>query len=254
VEVCLIILGCGFTFASVSALIDLELLAGWDALAACYLVIGFVVVRRRRLRPDPIQPGGSRAQRLLTGARINFAFTLVASVVGMASAGAVLEHGKDVGYSDVIRPLGAVAIVCGWMLLHVGYARFYARCYYDPTGESGRGMDFPGSPVPIASDFLYFSFTMGTSFAASDVTVTSPPLRWHVMVHSVLSFFYNTIVLALAIGILTGRLTASSWAAQRMPLKNAADGPAVSRDVRADAGRRFPPLCACSAIICEPKL
>jgi uncharacterized membrane protein len=204
-EVCLIVLGCGFTFASVSALTDLEFLAAWDVLAGGYLLVGFAVVRRRRLRPDPIQPGGSRAQRLLTGARINFAFTLVASLVGMTSAGAVLEHGKVAGYGDVIRPLGAVAIVLAWMLLHVGYARFYARCYYDPTGESGRGLDFPGSPVPITSDFLYFSFTLGTSFAASDVTVTSAPLRWHVMVHSVLSFFYNAVVLVLAIGILTGR-------------------------------------------------
>jgi uncharacterized membrane protein len=57
----------------------------------------------------------------------------------------------------------------------------------------------------MATDFLYFSFTLGTSFAASDVTVTSQAMRWHVMVHSILSFFYNTVVLAVAFGILTGK-------------------------------------------------
>ena len=50
-----------------------------------------------------------------------------------------------------------------------------------------------------------FSFTLGTSFAASDVTVTSRTMRWHVMMHSILSFFYNTVVLAVAFGILTGK-------------------------------------------------
>jgi uncharacterized membrane protein len=33
----------------------------------------------------------------------------------------------------------------------------------------------------------------------------NPAMRWHVMVHSVLSFFYNAVVLAAAIGFLTGK-------------------------------------------------
>ena len=33
----------------------------------------------------------------------------------------------------------------------------------------------------------------------------SRQLRWHVMVHSVVAFFYNAIVLAVAVGIITGR-------------------------------------------------
>jgi uncharacterized membrane protein len=69
----------------------------------------------------------------------------------------------------------------------------------------GRGLEFPHGAAPMATDFLYFSFTLGTSFAASDVTVTSQTMRWHVMIHSILSFFYNTVVLAVAFGILTGK-------------------------------------------------
>ena len=59
--------------------------------------------------------------------------------------------------------------------------------------------------MPTATDFLYFSFSVGTSFAVSDVNVASQAMRWHVMVHSVLSFFYNAVVLAAAIGFLTGK-------------------------------------------------
>ncbi|HEY6594740.1 MAG TPA: DUF1345 domain-containing protein [Asanoa sp.] len=47
--------------------------------------------------------------------------------------------------------------------------------------------------------------TIGVSFATSDVEVRSRVLRWHVMVHSVLGFFYNAVVLAVAIGVVTGR-------------------------------------------------
>jgi uncharacterized membrane protein len=64
---------------------------------------------------------------------------------------------------------------------------------------------FPDCPHPALVDFLYFSFTVGVSFAVSDVEVRSRALRWHVMVHSILSFFYNAIVLAVAINIITGR-------------------------------------------------
>jgi uncharacterized membrane protein len=57
-----------------------------------------------------------------------------------------------------------------------------------------------------STDFYYFAFTLGTSFAVSDVVVTTAGMRWHVMVHSVLSSCYNAVLPAVAIGILTNRL------------------------------------------------
>jgi uncharacterized membrane protein len=204
IEVALIVLGLAFTLSSATPGSDAAFLLGWDVLAVSYLATGFVLVRRRRWRPDPIRPDGALAGRLLTGARLNFAFTIAASLVGIGTAGAVLDHGTNASYGQAIRFFGTVAIVCAWLLLHAGYARFYARRYYTSAG-SEPGLEFPRSAAPTATDFLYFSFTLGTSFAVSDVNVTNPQMRWHVMVHSVLSFFYNAIVLALAVGILTGR-------------------------------------------------
>jgi uncharacterized membrane protein len=208
----LIALGIGFTILSQTAGSDLAYLIGWDVLAVVYLTIGFVVVRRRRKGPDLVQYTGNLGQQWLTGARLSFGFTIAASVVGMGSASSVLTNGKNATYGDPIRFFGGVAIVAAWLLLHVGYARFYARRYYSNEGPAdrdstgvGHGLEFPHGAVPMATDFLYFSFTLGTSFAASDVTVTSQTMRWHVMIHSILSFFYNTVVLAVAFGILTGK-------------------------------------------------
>ena len=45
----------------------------------------------------------------------------------------------------------------------------------------------------------------GCAFATSDVTVTARRLRWTVTVHSVLAFFYNAVVMAVAFKILTGQ-------------------------------------------------
>ena len=214
----------------------------WDLVAISYLVVGAVVLRLRRGQDSPAGPAGGPAGpaslhglRLLGSPRFNFAFTLAASIVGMTSASVVISHGDAPGTGPDIRFFGTIAIGCAWMLLHAGYARFYGCLYYRPGVTGGRaggpaggaaggmaggpaggaaggmaggpagGLDFPRREYPGPDDFMYFAFTLGTSFAVSDVSVTAPSLRWHVMVHSVLSFFYNAIVVALAIAVLTGR-------------------------------------------------
>lgn len=58
--------------------------------------------------------------------------------------------------------------------------------------------------MPELAEFLYFSFTIGTSFAVSDVTVVSRSMRKRVTAHSVLSFFFNAAVVAIAIDWLKG--------------------------------------------------
>lgn len=61
---------------------------------------------------------------------------------------------------------------------------------------------FPKRTVPFFSDFLYFSFTIGTAFATSDARVETSRSRWIVMMHSVVSFLYNALVVAVAFQIL----------------------------------------------------
>jgi uncharacterized membrane protein len=200
------VLGLGFTVGASQARWQLRYLIAWDLVAATYLVTGALVMRRRRGRTDPAGYRGRAAAwvRPLRSARFNFAFTLAASLVGMSSARAVIRYGSNASVGSDIKFFGAAAILCAWLLLHAGYARFYASLYHGASG-SARALEFPRSERPNAVDFMYFSFTLGASFAVSDVSVTSPSMRWHVMAHGVLSFFYNAIVLALAIGIVTGR-------------------------------------------------
>jgi uncharacterized membrane protein len=208
VELVLILIGVGFTVGSGTAAVELRYLVAWDVIALAYLAVGAVVLRRHRAEEGlATAPAEVPGLRLLGTARFNFAFTLAASIVGMTSASVVISHGSAPAEGPDIRFFGSIAIGCAWILLHAGYARFYAGLYYR-RGEGGGvagGLDFPRRESPGPDDFMYFAFALGTSFAVSDVSVTSSALRWHVMVHSVLSFFYNAIVLALAFSILTGR-------------------------------------------------
>ncbi|HEY1622971.1 MAG TPA: DUF1345 domain-containing protein [Streptosporangiaceae bacterium] len=214
-ELGLVALGAGFAFFSQTAGSDLAYLSGWDVLVVCYLAIGFAVARHRRMRPDAARPGGGLG-RLLASARLSFGFTIAVSLIGILSLDSALFYGGNTAYGKEIRLSGGVAIVAAWLLLHAGYAAFYASRYYEGEALAGAadtagvprvrgGLEFPHCTAPMATDFLYFSFTVGTSFAVSDVNVASQAMRWHVMVHSVLAFFYNAVVLAAAIGFLTGR-------------------------------------------------
>jgi hypothetical protein len=67
--------------------------------------------------------------------------------------------------------MAALGVVSAWGVLHSSYALHYAYLYYRNEGSPG-GLDFPGEQSPKQHDFAYFAFTVGTSFAVSDVNVT----------------------------------------------------------------------------------
>jgi len=202
-ELALIAIWVGFALVAEGERERASYLLLWDVIAGLYLAVGITVVRHRRNRHGGVlDEPASGWRRALISPRFNFACILGASLAGLSAAGTVLYYGRAAG--GRITLVGAAAIFFAWLLLHAGYARFYAGlCFEHPGGQ--RPLEFPGTTRPTPVDYMYFAFTLGTSFAVSDVSVTTPSMRWHVLAHSVLSFFYNAIVLALAVGILTGR-------------------------------------------------
>lgn len=192
-EIALILVGLGFVFVADED--ELVYLAVWDLLAVLYVGIGAAVLRRSRRAPTPVSAGPS-THRL----RFNFLFALVASLIGFTVAVdiAVSENPDD--YAILLNILGVVAMILSWMLLQAGYARRYATMY-----RQAGGLTFPDTPDPSAVDFVYFAVTIGTAFSVSDVLVTTARMRWHVLVHSIISFFYNAAVVAFALSLFAGR-------------------------------------------------
>ncbi|MGH3398859.1 MAG: DUF1345 domain-containing protein [Streptosporangiaceae bacterium] len=208
-ELTLILIWLCFIVIAVGERSHARYLAVWDVVAAIYVVLGMLAIRRRRgQRATPIgRHDVGPWLRPLCGARLEFATILGASLAGLSSAVTVLYYAT--GKIDALQGVGALAIVFAWILLHAGDGRFYAVYYESLARGRGAPLAFPRDDHPTVVDFFYFSFsfsfTLGTSFAVSDVAVVTPSMRWHVMMHSVLSFFYNAAVLALAVGILRPR-------------------------------------------------
>jgi uncharacterized membrane protein len=100
-----------------------------------------------------------------------------------------------------VATLAFAAAPLGWAMVHVLMAQHYAHAYYTPDvgGADLRGMNFPGTDQPSLADFWYFSFGIGMTAQVSDVTVGTPDLRRWVLGHAVGAFFYNTVILALAV-------------------------------------------------------
>jgi hypothetical protein len=99
--------------------------------------------------------------------------------------------------------MAALGVISAWGVLHTSYALHYAYLYYR-SEESAGGLAFPGEESPKQRDFAYFAFTVGTSFAVSDVNVTDSAIRQAVLGHQILSFFYNTSILATVITMIIG--------------------------------------------------
>lgn len=201
VELALITLGLASIFWPSNGLRDDVLITSlWDLVALLYLLIRWRRVRRSRKGKD----GGW--QTALVGRRFGELFTVLASMVGIgAGLDISLNSGAPVGteLNELAKIVGVPAVILAWLILHFGYAERYAHVYFDDLPV--RSMDFPGTERPGYVDFVYFAFTLGTSFAVSDVSVLTSRLRTHVLAHSVLSFFYNTAILGIAIGVISGK-------------------------------------------------
>lgn len=66
------------------------------------------------------------------------------------------------------------------------------------------GISFPSKEAPDYVDFAYFSFVIGMTFQVSDVQVESRLIRRFVLMHSLISFVFNTIIVALTINTIAG--------------------------------------------------
>jgi uncharacterized membrane protein len=202
-EFLLVVLGLGWLIAPNTGL-DVVFLLAWDVFALVAIVTRWVRIRRYRLVGEEAEPSWLPS---LLGRRWNFAATLVVSVVGMTAGGLILVANtiaeEDDEMASVLQISAVPAVLAAWILLHFGYADRYARLHYQSVPE--RGLRFPATERPNLLDFAYFAFTVGTSFATSDVEVRARPIRSTVLTHSVVSFVYNTAILGIAVGVITGK-------------------------------------------------
>lgn len=166
-------------------------LLGFDGFALAYL--GQIVRHAGRTTADDLR---RHAEDEDEGIALILILALGAVIASLAAIGLVLARPTGSG-SFVTAALALTAVPLGWAVVQTLAAFHYAHLHYAPK-EHCR-LSFPGTADPAPWDFLYFSFTIGMAVQTADVTIATSPMRRIVLFHSVLAFFYNTVILALAV-------------------------------------------------------
>jgi uncharacterized membrane protein len=131
-------------------------------------------------------------------------------VFGLAAAIVILGRGPHVVNAHekaIIYAVGLYAVLAGWALIHTMFTFRYAHLYYfdsDDDGSAQRGLIFPGTLDPNDYDFAYFSFVIGMTFQVSDVAIKDSGVRRVALLHALISFAYNTTIVALVINLVSG--------------------------------------------------
>lgn len=105
--------------------------------------------------------------------------------------------------------LSIASVACSWWLVHTIFTFRYAHLYYKSSSKINsedkyiEGLEFPNEKEPDYLDFVYFSFVLGMTFQVSDVQITSKRIRRLALIHGILSFAFNTVILALSINVIS---------------------------------------------------
>lgn len=183
------VFGLGLWGAAVAFPAHIRVLVGVNGFFLAYLVL--MVALALRLAPADLR---AHAEIEDEGAALILTLALFAVSV---SLGAIFLALNDKGTSTVEAVFALASVPLGWATLHIMATFRYAHLYFAPDADAG--LDFPGQAGPDIWDFAYFSFTVGMTAQVSDVQVTGPRMRRMVLLHGVGSFFYNTVILALAV-------------------------------------------------------
>jgi uncharacterized membrane protein len=191
-------LGCGaLAWAATPALsFHARLAVTGDAFYLIYLVlVVFVVVRA------PASAFRDWVEEEDEGLFLVMLITVAAVVFSLVSIFSLLNAGH--GQRSIFLLLSLASAPLGWLVLHTVTALHYARAYY--RGEEGpdpKGLSFPGTQEPGVWEFLYYSFVVGMTAQVSDVQVLSTPMRRLTLLHGLISFAFNTFILALAVNVI----------------------------------------------------
>jgi uncharacterized membrane protein len=175
-------------------------LVGWDVGVGLYLILAWTLIMAAQ---DEHMERRARDQD--DGAAVILLLTMTAAI---ASIGAIVLELLNVKSAPASSTgwrvaLAGVTIVFSWFFVHTSFALHYAHEYFSRGAHAKEHcLKFPDDNLrPGYSDFLYFSFILGATSQTADVAITSPGMRRLVLIHSIISFFFNTTLLAMAVNI-----------------------------------------------------
>lgn len=173
--------------------------AGWSV---AYLMHTLAVFRRLDALQLAAALKGSaprgRASRI--GAMISGTAPTIAVQWSIIAIAAVLVFTLWPGLlTDPVTVWFSILVVASsWGVTVVAYAVHYAR--FDAERA---GIEFPGTDRGrVFLDYLYLAVQVQTTFGTSDVNLTESPARGLVTGHTIVSFAFNTVIIAMLITVL----------------------------------------------------
>jgi uncharacterized membrane protein len=177
-----------------------RLLVGWDCGVVFLLVSIYVWMRSLSaqqicLRYVEEDPSATFILVVVTAAAL---LSLIATVQVLATV-------RHLPYQERIWHLALVALtlIASWLLVPTIFTVHYADMFYSAP-PSQRPLHFPQTEMPVFADFAYFSFTIAAASQTADVTTTNRSIRKVLIVHEVISFFFNAAVVGFAINVTAG--------------------------------------------------
>jgi uncharacterized membrane protein len=183
----------------------------WIAFGLCIIIMDWIIILTAH--PAEIRKIASIEDSSRT---LIFLFVIVASLMSLLAIMLLLLSTKN--QSDAVvtaRVLLAMAsVIVSWWLVHTIFTLRYAHMYYatDPDDDKKLkhlgGLEFPGDEKePDYLDFVYFSFVVGMTFQVSDVEISARSIRRLAWLHGLISFAFNTAIVALSINVISGMVS-----------------------------------------------
>jgi uncharacterized membrane protein len=185
--------------------LPLQLVLSWNAFAVTSILLAWI-----RIIFADAKSAVLTAKLQDTGRTTIFSLVLIGACASLFAVAFLLGTAKGTSGARLGEHVGLAAftVVDSWFLIHTVFTMHYAHAYYrtedpDERGRHGAGLNFPGEEddEPDFIDFAYFAFVIGMTFQVSDVAISSKLIRRLSLVHALLSFLFNTVILALAINL-----------------------------------------------------
>ena len=179
-----------------------HVMIGWDTFSVCMIVMEwgtFFITSAKQIRIQSKVQDPNRS--------IIFIIILICTLASFLTVLLLIVTKKDGDDRASWRlPIAVAGMLFSWVLIHTTFTLRYAHIFYGdherkPNTHAG-GIEFPGDELPDYLDFAYYSFVLGMTFQVSDVQITSKRFRHLALLHGLISFIFDTTMIALTINIL----------------------------------------------------
>ncbi len=172
-------------------------LLAWDLTALAYIVMTLIMIAR-----STVDTCYARAAYYDEGDWVILLVIVVSASASFATIFSELAFLKT-PHGSLWHALGltGATVALSWTFTHLVFTLHYANIYYRPDDDGPGGLEFPGDRPPDYGDFLYYAFVIGCAAQTGDVGTVSPAMRRITLVHGIVSFVFNTAILALTINV-----------------------------------------------------